>query len=395
MRLATTAAITLADTQMIDGVPGVVGDRILVKDQASPATNGIYLMAAGAWGRAPDMNSSEELAAYDIVVQEGGTHEGTLWRLISTAPLVLNTSDLVFAKVSLDCQALGGPVCTDQVTGEIPGEAVPYPALFTIIPPLCAMRQEWRIDTNQSTKYRLAICPEEGANPLMEPYVAKLDQVCVDGTDCETCPEGQDCTLNLITGTNLTATATRTGNALEVTLNSSAGLSFAGETRGDLARRGASVWERVPLGSNGTVLKSNGTDPVWSADTDTRSHVYSLSCNDDADAGATSYFLRNDGIDCNLSSLISTNRKTIVRSGTLRNLYCTASAAPGGGNSAVLTAQVNGSLNGITCTLGSAATGCNDTTNTAAVSAGDTLGISYDPTADITLQIACSLEVES
>jgi hypothetical protein len=34
-------------------------------------------------------------------------------------------------------------------------------------------------------------------------------------------------------------------------------------TRGDLIRRGASAPERVALGTNGQVLTSNGTDPVW------------------------------------------------------------------------------------------------------------------------------------
>lgn len=40
-------------------------------------------------------------------------------------------------------------------------------------------------------------------------------------------------------------------------------LTIASEARGDLLRRGASAWQRVAVGTNGQVLTSDGTDPVW------------------------------------------------------------------------------------------------------------------------------------
>jgi hypothetical protein len=40
-------------------------------------------------------------------------------------------------------------------------------------------------------------------------------------------------------------------------------LTIASEARGDLLRRGASAWQRVGVGTNGQVLTSDGTDPVW------------------------------------------------------------------------------------------------------------------------------------
>jgi hypothetical protein len=40
-------------------------------------------------------------------------------------------------------------------------------------------------------------------------------------------------------------------------------LTIASEARGDLLRRGTSAWERVAVGTNGQVLTSDGTDPVW------------------------------------------------------------------------------------------------------------------------------------
>jgi hypothetical protein len=38
---------------------------------------------------------------------------------------------------------------------------------------------------------------------------------------------------------------------------------LANSNRGDLIRRGASDWETLNVGSNGQVLQSDGTDPVW------------------------------------------------------------------------------------------------------------------------------------
>lgn len=55
------------------------------------------------------------------------------------------------------------------------------------------------------------------------------------------------------------------GTGEEVTLTQLLDWISASVARGDLLRRGASAWERVALGANGTVLTSNGTDPAWSA----------------------------------------------------------------------------------------------------------------------------------
>lgn len=42
-------------------------------------------------------------------------------------------------------------------------------------------------------------------------------------------------------------------------------IEASGETRGDLIKRGTSLWERFPIGAVGQYLRSDGTDPVWSA----------------------------------------------------------------------------------------------------------------------------------
>jgi phage-related tail fiber protein len=73
VRVATTTNITLSGTQTIDGVAVVANDRVLVKDQTTTSQNGIYIVAAGSWSRATDMNSWIEVPGAFVFVEEGAT----------------------------------------------------------------------------------------------------------------------------------------------------------------------------------------------------------------------------------------------------------------------------------------------------------------------------------
>jgi hypothetical protein len=75
VRVATTASITLSNTQVVDGVTLSVGDRVLVKDQSSAAENGIYLVASSSWTRTTDADAWTELVSAFVFV-EGGTANG-------------------------------------------------------------------------------------------------------------------------------------------------------------------------------------------------------------------------------------------------------------------------------------------------------------------------------
>jgi hypothetical protein len=71
VRAATTASITLSGTQTVDGVALAAGDRALVKDQATPAQNGVYVVAAGAWSRATQADSWDKLVSLYVFVEQG------------------------------------------------------------------------------------------------------------------------------------------------------------------------------------------------------------------------------------------------------------------------------------------------------------------------------------
>lgn len=76
VRAASTGNLVLSGEQTVDGVVLVAGNRVLVKDQTAGAENGIYVVAAGAWVRALDMNDPAEFDGSAVFVQEGSSNEG-------------------------------------------------------------------------------------------------------------------------------------------------------------------------------------------------------------------------------------------------------------------------------------------------------------------------------
>ena len=106
VRVATTSSETLttafANGQSIDGVTLSTGDRILVKDQASGAENGVYTVnASGAPTRAADFNSSEQVekGAY-IFVEEGTVNANAGFVLTTDGTIILGTTSLAFTQFS-------------------------------------------------------------------------------------------------------------------------------------------------------------------------------------------------------------------------------------------------------------------------------------------------------
>lgn len=97
VRVATTAAIALAGLQTIDGVVLVAGDRVLVKDQAAGAENGIYVVAASAWARATDADSGTKLNAGALVPVEAGTvNADTIWMLKTDGAIIIGATPIAF-----------------------------------------------------------------------------------------------------------------------------------------------------------------------------------------------------------------------------------------------------------------------------------------------------------
>ncbi len=101
VRVATTGNITLSGTQTIDGVGVVVGDRVLVKDQSTASQNGVYIVASGAWARAADADTYEELISQVIVVEEGSVSADKLFICTINSGGTLGVTSITWAELSI------------------------------------------------------------------------------------------------------------------------------------------------------------------------------------------------------------------------------------------------------------------------------------------------------
>lgn len=102
---ATTVAGTLASDfengDTIDGVVLATGNRLLVKNQAAPAENGIYVVAAsGAPTRSTDADTWDELVDAFVFVSGGTVNEFSGWAADTDAGGTLNTTAIPFNQFS-------------------------------------------------------------------------------------------------------------------------------------------------------------------------------------------------------------------------------------------------------------------------------------------------------
>lgn len=127
VRAATTAAGTLATSfangQTIDGVVLATNDRILIKTQASPAENGIYIVnASGAPTRATDMDAWDEVPGAFVAVEEGSTNADTIWLCTSNAGGTLNTTAITWQQIPTSAGLTGSNFVDKEVpSGTING----------------------------------------------------------------------------------------------------------------------------------------------------------------------------------------------------------------------------------------------------------------------------------
>jgi hypothetical protein len=108
-KAATTGNITLSATQTIDGVALSAGDRVLVKNQTTASANGIYVVAAGAWTRATDANSSGSLNGGTFVfVEQGTANADSGWVVTTDGAITIGTTAINWVQFSGAGQVIAG-----------------------------------------------------------------------------------------------------------------------------------------------------------------------------------------------------------------------------------------------------------------------------------------------
>ncbi|MFJ7798473.1 phage tail protein [Pseudomonas sp. NPDC096950] len=97
VRAATTGTIALSGLQNIDGVQLAVADRVLVKDQANAAQNGVYVAATGSWSRAVDAAQDYQVTtSFIVATDEGLVNKSRLWQLTTPGPIKVGATGLTF-----------------------------------------------------------------------------------------------------------------------------------------------------------------------------------------------------------------------------------------------------------------------------------------------------------
>lgn len=114
VKCASTGNITLTAPQTVDGVVLVAGDRVLVKDQTTASTNGIYTVNAGAWTRTTDADTWPELVSAFTFVEQGTTNADTGWLCTVDTTGTLGTTPVTFVQFSAAGQIVGLNVGTGQ-----------------------------------------------------------------------------------------------------------------------------------------------------------------------------------------------------------------------------------------------------------------------------------------
>jgi hypothetical protein len=115
VRAATTANITLSNTQTVDGVALSVGDRVLVKNQSTGSQNGIYVVASGSWTRSTDCDNTpgtEVTSGLFTFVEEGTTNADSGWVLTTDSTITVGTTALTFVQFSGAGQITAGAALT-------------------------------------------------------------------------------------------------------------------------------------------------------------------------------------------------------------------------------------------------------------------------------------------
>ena len=125
VKVATSTAGTLATSftngQTVDGIVLATNDRILIKNQASQAENGIYVVnASGAPTRATDMDVWTEVPGAFVVVEEGTANADTIWLCTSNQGGTLGSTAITFQQIP----TTAGLSNTNFVDKEIPSGAI-------------------------------------------------------------------------------------------------------------------------------------------------------------------------------------------------------------------------------------------------------------------------------
>lgn len=282
-QVATTAPITLSGFPIIDTYQTVAGDRVLVKNQANAAQNGIYVASSGSWSYASDGDSwNEYISAIGFV--EYGSQKGSAWYCSAQGGGTLGVTDInwsnfsvagtYFAGTGLTLAAYTFSITNTGVTAATYGSASSVPVV--------AVNAQGQITSATDTTIAISNTQVSGLGTMS---TQNANSVAITGGTINGTPIGGT-TAAAVTGTTITAgtqftgpgtglTGTATGlsiggNAATATSATSAttATNLAGGAAGSLPYQSAAgATSFLAIGSNSQVLTINAGVLSWATPT--------------------------------------------------------------------------------------------------------------------------------
>lgn len=336
VRVATTTAGTLATSfangQTVDGVTLATGNRILIKDQAAPADNGIYTVnASGAPTRATDMDAWIEVPGSFVFVEEGSTNADTGWVCTANSGGTLGTTAITWVKFANAGTGVTSVAATAPAAGfTISGSPITSTGTFTftLANDLAAVEglasngiaartatDTWAVRTMTGTSNRVTVTNGDGVsgNPTFDIAATYVGQTSIT-------------TLGTI------GTGTWNGTAIGPTFG---GTGLTTYTTGDLPYASATnTLAKLAIGSTGQVLKVSGGVPTWGSAAPTITRAYltgSTASVIDLDSGTAVTDIDGSNITFTVptdleSVFVVRNGILLSRSGTVSRDYTLVSA---------------------------------------------------------------------
>ncbi len=103
-----TANVTQSGVQTIDGVALIAGNTVLCNGQTTPALNGVWLVASGAWTRHVSMDSWLEVPGMIVSVLQGTSGHDTVWLSTADPGGTLGTTAITFVQIPGPSDVLAG-----------------------------------------------------------------------------------------------------------------------------------------------------------------------------------------------------------------------------------------------------------------------------------------------
>lgn len=96
--VVSTTNLTLSGEQTIDGFT-TSASIILVTGQSTATQNGIYITAAGAWGRATEYSTGPQIVMASVLIKNGTANAGTQWYNTNSS-ITIGSTNITFVKSS-------------------------------------------------------------------------------------------------------------------------------------------------------------------------------------------------------------------------------------------------------------------------------------------------------